>query len=393
MTKKTFDKIRTLPTKPGEIISADLIGPVTPITSPHGYRFALTIIDGFTKFATIFLLKRKNETLKYLKIFFQQAQVHLQERGHFKIFRSDNGKEFVNTGVQNLLMQYGIQHQVSEPYTSQHNASAERFNRTIEQKTRSLLSDSGFPTAFWGLAISAAEFIYNRTPHSAVNYEQPIALWSGKSSQTSSLALFGAATYHLQPNKPPGKKFSEVSNVMFLVGYSETGYILYDPMTKKTIESCNVKFDETRVYKDCYPIKPESLTWETPNEESQTGPQQSQETQPEPRVQQTTEVQMHMPPSPALHQDSQQSQTTSYRSLDLSDCSLPVLEANLPNLRTDEQERTGSRTGAALSREREQDGSRYQAHNSPPVSIEDAPDDGIDWDQCAQKRRTTQWEH
>ncbi len=67
LTTKSFDKIRTLPTRPAEIIAADLIGPVTPQTSPHGYRFVLTVIDVFSKFARIFLLKSKAETVGHLQ--------------------------------------------------------------------------------------------------------------------------------------------------------------------------------------------------------------------------------------------------------------------------------------------------------------------------------------
>ncbi len=49
LTSKSFDQIRTLPTRPAEIIAADLIGPITPRTSPHGYRFVLTVIDIYSK--------------------------------------------------------------------------------------------------------------------------------------------------------------------------------------------------------------------------------------------------------------------------------------------------------------------------------------------------------
>ncbi len=71
----------------------------------------------------------------------------------------------------------------------------ERFNHTIEQKTTSLLADSGFPTFFWGFAIGAAQHIYNRIPHLSINYELTITRWEGKLPETHSFALFGAAAY------------------------------------------------------------------------------------------------------------------------------------------------------------------------------------------------------
>ncbi len=317
-TRKTFDKVRTLPTQSGEIISADLIGPISPATSPHGYKFALTVIDGFTKFARVFLLKHKTETLKYLKLFLDQTRAQHPIQGQLKIFRSDNGREFVNRGVQDLLMEYGMEHQVTEPYTSPHNVTAERFNRTIEQKTRSLLSDSGFPTTFWGLAIGAAECIYNRTPHSAIDFQQPIAKWKGQASHTNSLAVFGAVAYHLLPNRPLGKKFHELSKLMFLVGYSVTGYSLYDPDTKKTIESCNVKVDESRVYRDYHQHTVVPLLWDKSTDEVHTSQLQSKQSQTTQSPQQVT-VDVHEPPRSAQAIGSQQSDRTSYRSIELSD--------------------------------------------------------------------------
>ncbi len=70
LTQKSYDKIRSLPTRLGEIISADIIGPITPVTYPHGYKYVLAVIDNFSKYARVFLLKTKSQTGEYLKVFF-----------------------------------------------------------------------------------------------------------------------------------------------------------------------------------------------------------------------------------------------------------------------------------------------------------------------------------
>ncbi len=395
MTKKAFDKVRTLPTRPGEVISADVIGPISPVTSPNGYRFVLTVIDGFTKFERVFLMKRKTESVNYLRMFFTQTRAQHMTKAHFKTFRSDNGKEFVNKGVQALLLEYGMEHQITEPYTSPHNTSVERLNRTIEQKTRSLLADSGFPTSFWGLAIGAAEYIYNRTHHSAINYELPIVKWETTATQTHTLALFGAVAYQLTPNKSPGKKFDEVSQLRFIAGYSSTGYLLFDPQTRKTIESCNVKIDETRVYKDFYKGVSTPLTWTQTPDISPTPTQGTEESQNVGKShEREVEIQIHTSPTQTSIQSSD---VISYQSIDLSDCSLPQLEPDNDldqGLTSNTQQ--GLREGTASMEERTYvlygDQVTY-TDTYQPVTVEDAPEDGVDWDIKAQQKRRQIWEN
>ncbi len=163
LTSKSFDAIRQLPNRPAEIIAADLIGPVNPRTFPHGYRFVLTVIDVYSRYARVFLLKSKTETVQYLQIFFNMVRAQHPNPGQMKYFRSDNGTEFTNRKVQELLRQFGMEHQCSAPGVSPHNATIERFNRTIEEKTRALMLESGIPAVYWGLAIGTAEYLYNRT--------------------------------------------------------------------------------------------------------------------------------------------------------------------------------------------------------------------------------------
>ncbi len=181
--------------------------------------------------------------------------------GQMKYFRSDNGTEFTNTKVQNLLRQFGIEHQCSAPGLSSHNATIERFNRTIEEKTRVLMLESGFPSTLWGLAIGTAEYLYNRTPHSSINMETPFQRWTGTVPDLRYLSVFGSVTYMLNANRTSGKKFQEVADLYFLVGYTDTGYILFDSRMKKTVQACSVQIDESHLYRDIFPPTDPLLQW------------------------------------------------------------------------------------------------------------------------------------
>ncbi len=57
-----------------------------------------------------------------------------------------------------------MEHQCSEPDVSAHNGEIEQFNRTIEEKARAVLLESGFPSNFCGLALGQRN-LYTIEPH------------------------------------------------------------------------------------------------------------------------------------------------------------------------------------------------------------------------------------
>ncbi len=99
LTTKPFDPVRTLPIRPAQIIAADLIAPINPRTTPHGYRFLLTMIDVYSQSARVFLLKSKTETVGHIKTFLHVARAQHPNPRQLKFFRSDNGTEFTNRKV------------------------------------------------------------------------------------------------------------------------------------------------------------------------------------------------------------------------------------------------------------------------------------------------------
>jgi len=80
-------------TKPFAMIHCDIWGPYRhPCLS--GAHYFLIIVDDFTRFTWIFLMKHKNEAQSLLKFFFNY--VLIQFKVHIKILRSGNGGEFLS---------------------------------------------------------------------------------------------------------------------------------------------------------------------------------------------------------------------------------------------------------------------------------------------------------
>ncbi|GFT35784.1 retrovirus-related Pol polyprotein from transposon TNT 1-94 [Trichonephila clavipes] len=71
-----------------------------------------------------------------------------------KTIRTDNGLEFVNEQLDTYLVNSGIFHEKTIPYNSESNGKAERANRVLLERARSLLYESKLPLKFWAEAIN-----------------------------------------------------------------------------------------------------------------------------------------------------------------------------------------------------------------------------------------------
>ena len=58
--------------------------------------------------------------------------------------------------------------QKTTPYTPQQNGVVERMNRTLLERSRSMLSGAGLEQKFWVEAVMTACYLINRSPSSAL---------------------------------------------------------------------------------------------------------------------------------------------------------------------------------------------------------------------------------
>ena len=70
-----------------------------------------------------------------------------------KCLRSDNGGEYTSREFKNYYEKNDIKHHYTEKQMSQQNGVAERMNRTLIKKVRSLRLQASLPKSFWGDAL------------------------------------------------------------------------------------------------------------------------------------------------------------------------------------------------------------------------------------------------
>ena len=97
-----------------------------------------------------------------------------------KCFRSDNGTEFINSDIRNLMLQNNMKHEFIAPYSPHQNGTAERAWRSIFEMTRCLLIDAGLPKSLWCSAANAAAYIRNRCYNNRTNVTAYVAFTSTK---------------------------------------------------------------------------------------------------------------------------------------------------------------------------------------------------------------------
>ncbi|KAL6312208.1 hypothetical protein AAG906_025550 [Vitis piasezkii] len=190
-------------TKPFEIIHYDIWGRYRH-PSLFGAHYFLTIVDDYTRFTWIFLMRHKDETQSLLKQF---------------------------TSLRSFFQDNGVIFQHSYVYTPQQNGVVERKHRHILQVARALKFHVQVPTQFWGECALIAVHIINRLPSPVLPFKTPFELLYSKPPSYSHLHVFGCLAY--ATNVHTSHKFDY-----------RKAYKLFDLSTKKVFTSQDVKFHE-----------------------------------------------------------------------------------------------------------------------------------------------------
>jgi len=224
-----------------EIVHSDVLGPLKR-KSFSGRRFLVTFIDDYSRKVFVYPIKNKFNVFDCFVQFKTYAENQCGRK--VKILRTDNGKEYVNNKFSQYLQKNGIVHQKTVCYGPEQNGVAERMNRTLVEKVRCMLIDSGLSEQFWAEAMLTAAYLLNRVPCRKQS-KSPEELWSNRKPNLKYLRVFGCKAFVHIP-KQKRSKLDVKSQECIMLGYSEESkaYKLFDPINKKTITSRDVIFIE-----------------------------------------------------------------------------------------------------------------------------------------------------
>ncbi|KAM0832404.1 hypothetical protein ACQ4PT_064926 [Festuca glaucescens] len=228
--------------RPLELLHLDLFGP-SHYDTLGGSKYGLVIVDDYSRYSWVFLLKSKDETYREFIIFAKKAQRMYESE--IKAIRTDNGTEFKNYTMQDFVDDEGIKHEFSAPYTPQQNGVVERKNRTIIEMARTMLSEFNSPHNFWGEAISTAVHYSNRLFLRPLHNKTPYELLTGNKPNVMYIRVFGCKCL-VKNNKGKLGKFETRTIEGTFVGYAENShaYRYYNKSTGAIEVSCDVVFLE-----------------------------------------------------------------------------------------------------------------------------------------------------
>ncbi|KAK9074991.1 hypothetical protein SSX86_003310 [Deinandra increscens subsp. villosa] len=264
-TRKSFPhEAQWRASKPLELLHADLCGPITP-QSKGGNSYFLLIVDDFSRYMWVYLLKSKDEALSYFKIF--KSKVERESEYKVKTLRTDLGGEFNSQAFKEFCQEKGIRRQTTAPYTPQQNGVVERKNRTVLGMTRSFLKAKNVPETLWGEAVRHTVYILNRIPTKAVKDTTPYESWKKTKPNLQYLKIFGCLA-HVKVMSGHQKKLEDRSTPMVYLGKEQNSkaYRLLNPKTSKLVISRDVVFQEDKSWKWEKGVRdesPSSSTWAT----------------------------------------------------------------------------------------------------------------------------------
>lgn len=123
-----------------EQIYMDCCGPF-PVPLHGGAR--LSIVDDFSRKIFLYPIKRKSEAFATFSQFI--SVVERQTGTRVRSVRTDNGTEFCSREFENLFKTQGIRHELTNTYTPEQNSVCERYNLTVMNMVRSMLTEAGLP--------------------------------------------------------------------------------------------------------------------------------------------------------------------------------------------------------------------------------------------------------
>ena len=157
-TQSPHKRGSTCKTEPLLLVHSDVCGPM-PTISMGGASYFVTFIDDFSRKVWVYPLRRKDEVLSVFQKFV--TLVENQSSKKVKCLRSDNGGEYVSRAFQEFCDSKGIKRELTPPYNPPQNGVAERMNRTIQEKVKSMLSNVELPNGFWAKAVAIAIHLIN----------------------------------------------------------------------------------------------------------------------------------------------------------------------------------------------------------------------------------------
>jgi len=146
----------------------------SPEMSLGGVKYLVSFIDDYSRRLWVYPIKKKSNVFAIFKEF--KAKLEFESGKKIKCLRTDNGGEYINGDFLTFCRQAGIQRHFTVEHTPQQNGAAEWMNRTLLERTRTMLRTTGLAKSYWAEVVKTACYVINRSPSTAIGLKTPIKI-------------------------------------------------------------------------------------------------------------------------------------------------------------------------------------------------------------------------
>ncbi|CAI7770747.1 unnamed protein product, partial [Closterium sp. NIES-53] len=233
----------------------DVWGPA-PVGGTDQERYFLLVVDDYTRYTTIFPLRRKADVSGVLIPWIRATCRHLRERfsRDFPVLRlhSDRGGEFSSDLLAEFCQNEGIVKSFMLPASPHQNGIAEHRIGLIMEVSGTSMIHAAAPHFLWPVAFRYIAHQLNLWPRVSEPETLPTLWWTGKVGDASVFWVWGALS--LVRDAKASKLSSRTLRCVFL-GFptDATPWQFYHPRSRRVFSSHDVTFDESVCYYRLHP--------------------------------------------------------------------------------------------------------------------------------------------
>ncbi|CAI7752346.1 unnamed protein product [Closterium sp. NIES-54] len=190
-------------TTPLQTLHMDVWGPAR-VSGQDRERYFLLVVDGYTRYATVFPLRSKGEVPDVLIHWIRAVRLQLREqfREDLPVMRlhSDRGGEFYSDLLWDFCLWEGILQSFTLPASPHKNGAAKRRIGLIMEVARTSMIQAAAPHFLWSFAVRYVAHQLNLWPRVFLPETSPMLRWTGKVGDASVFRFYHPTSRRVLPS-------------------------------------------------------------------------------------------------------------------------------------------------------------------------------------------------
>ncbi|CAI5478238.1 unnamed protein product [Closterium sp. Yama58-4] len=221
-------------------------------------RYFLLVVDDYSRYTTVFPLRRKDEVTEVLIDWIRAARLQLRKSfgSDFPVLRlhSNRGGEFSSGPLRAFCHARGIRQTFTLPASPQQNGIAERRIGMVMDVARTSMIHAAAPHFLWPFAVQYAARQINLHPQVSMPDTSPTLRWTGQVGDASAFRVWGSRAFvrFLSTDKLSSRAVPYI-----FLGFppDAPGWQFYHPTSRRVLSSQDVTFDESVPYYRLFPYR------------------------------------------------------------------------------------------------------------------------------------------